>query len=104
MVLLCGNVRTTNPVINCDCMGCSYVDQPSDWGAVDGDCSCAGGVLHCAVIDWIAVIAGLRCAESIKGVLRCVVLYLTLAALASGGERVAVKWEWAQHKLSIFGY
>ena len=33
----------------------------------------------------IAVIAGLRCAESIKGVLRCVVLYLTLAALASGG-------------------
>ena len=52
----------------------------------------------------IAVIAGLRCAESIKGVLRCVVLYLTLAALASGGERVAVKWEWALHKLSIFGY
>ena len=29
-------------------------------GVLDGDCSCAGGVLHCAVIDWIAVIAVLR--------------------------------------------
>ena len=62
-------------------------------------------MLCCGIaVAAIAVIAGLRCEESIKGVLRCVVLYLTLAALASGGERVAVKWEWAQLKLSIFGY
>ena len=60
-------------------------------------------MLCCGIaVAAIAVIAGLRCEESIKGVLRCVVLYLTIAALASGGERVAVKWEWAQHKLSNF--